>query len=270
MKKLLGLLFGALILLSACSGTETDEQGTKLQEIKDAGKIVIGTNSGYPPYEFFDTRDGKKELVGYDIDLGNKIAQELGVEVEWKDMEFDALIPSLQSGQIDIVLAGMVATDKRREVVDFSQAYFESQTVAVAMKDKVENLNSAEKLNGKKIVVQTGTTQADAAEEVAGAQVILLPGVSDTIASITTGQADVLFIAEVSAKNIVSKYPELAYSKIEGINDTLLFDGASAAIPKGQGALKAEIDKIIQSLKDSGELDEMFNKNVELWDKINK
>lgn len=269
MKKLLGLMLGVLIVLTGCGGND-DSQGKKLEQIKEAGKIVIGTNSGYPPYEFYDTSGGEKKLVGYDVDLGNKIGEKLGVEVAWKDMEFDALIPSLSSGQVDIVLAGLVDTEERRKAVDFTEAYYNTQTVAVAPKDKIDSLNSAEELKGKKIVVQVATTQADAAGGVEGAEVITLPGVSDTIASLTSGQADVLFIAEVSAKNIVAKYPDYSYSPVENIDDKLMYDGASIAIEQNQNALKAELDAVIKELKDSGELDKMFNKNVELYDKINK
>ncbi|MDF9866595.1 ABC-type amino acid transport substrate-binding protein [Bacilli bacterium PM5-3] len=269
MKKLLGLMLGLLIVLTGCGGS-SDDQGKKLDQIKENGTIVIGTNSGYPPYEFYDTTGGKKTLAGYDIDLGNAIGKKLGVKVEWKDMDFDALVPSLASGQIDIVLAGMVDTEERREAVDFTEAYYNTQTVAVAPKEKLDSLNSADKLNGKKIVVQVGTTQADAASGVKGVEVTTLPGVSDTIANLTSGQSDVLFIAEVSAKNIVAKYPDLAYSVVEGIDDKLMFDGASIALEQKQNALKSELDALIKELKDSGELDKMFNKNVELFDKINK
>ena len=274
MKKLLSLMLGALIILSGCSSTKEESTdpvaGDKLAQIQAAGKIVIGTNSGYPPYEFYDTTDGKKELVGYDIDLGNEIGKHLGVEVEWVDMDFDALIPSLATGKIDIVLAGIVDTEKRRQSVDFSEPYFNTQTVAVALKDKIGEVNSAELLKDKKIVVQVGTTQADAAAGIEGAEVISLPSVSDTIASLTSGQVDCLFIAEVSAKNIVAKYPEYTYTKVANIDDALMFDGASIALQQDQNALKAELDKVIKALKDSKELDKMFNKNVDLYDKINK
>lgn len=269
MKKFLGLMCALLIVvgLSGCGSNKASDD--KLAQIKEAGKIVIGTNSGYPPYEFYDTSNGQKKLVGYDIAIGDRIGKELGVKVEWVDMDFEALIPSLMSGKIDLVLAGMVDNAERRKSVDFSEPYFKTQTVAVAKKANISDFSSAEKLKGKTIVAQTGTTQANAAKEVAGAELITLPNVSDTVASLTSGKADALFISEVSAKNIVASYPEFSFTSVSGINDDLLYDGASAAMAQGNDSLKEVVNKVINDLKDSGELDKLFNENVALYDKLN-
>lgn len=266
MKKLLSVLLVVVLLVTGCSSNKED----KLAQIKKAGVIKIGTNSGYPPYEFYDTSDGSKKLVGYDIDLGDVISQKLGVKVEWVDIDFDALIPSLQSGKFDIILAGMVASEDRKKSVDFSQEYYHSETVVVAKKTDLEKYNDASKYEGVKVVVQSATTQEAAAKELKGVNLTSLPGVTDTITSLTSGKADCMFIAQVSAENLIKKYPELGFTSVNGLNDALKLDGASAAIPKGETALKNEIDKIISELKASKELDEMFNKNVELYDKINK
>lgn len=272
MKKILGvlLLLFLLVGISACGSSSSSDGGAKLDKIKEAGKIVIGTNSGYPPYEFYDTRDGKKELVGYDIDLGNKIAAELGVKAEFVDMEFDALIPSLTSGKIDIVLAGMVDTDERRKAVDFSDPYYDTMTVLVAKKDKIDAMASVAGLKGKTAVVQVATTQEEIAKSIDGLTITSLPTVGDTIASLTSGKADGLLIAEVSAKNIVAQFPDYTYKEIDGKTKEEMFDGASVAMNKKESNLQTEINKVIKSLKDSGELDKMFNKNVELYNEINK
>ena len=143
MKKVLSLLLviGLMFSVSGCSSNE--EPTGKLAAIQEAGKIVIGTNSGYPPYEFYDTRDNKKELIGVDIDLGNMIGEELGVEVEWKDMDFDALIPQLMAGNIDIILAGMVDTPERAENVDFTDKKEIFQLALSALKDDKESFRGA-------------------------------------------------------------------------------------------------------------------------------
>ncbi|MDR1782310.1 MAG: ABC transporter substrate-binding protein [Bacilli bacterium] len=270
MKKFLGLMLALvmMVVVTGC-GSSSDSKDNSLEKIKEAGVIKIGTNSGYPPYEFYDTSNNQKKLVGYDVDLGNAIAEKLGVKVEWVDIDFDALIGSLQSGKFDIILAGMVDTPEREKSIDFSDPYYQSQTVAVVKKADVANYKDASQYKGKTIVVQSGTTQDDTAKAVTGAKVLELPGVTDSIASLTSGKADALFIAEVSAKNIVAQYPEYTYTTIKGIDDALLNDGASIGLPKGETALKDELNSIIKELKDSGELDKMFNENVALYDKLN-
>ena len=85
--------------------------------IKDAGKIVIATNPNYAPITFKDP--ATDTLMGFDIDLGTAIAKELGVKIEWQEIAFAQMLPSLQTGRVDTVLAGMSDLPTRREVADF-------------------------------------------------------------------------------------------------------------------------------------------------------
>ena len=116
-KGLLKLALGAMsiLALAACGNTSdtADSSATdsaaattdKLQEIKDSGKLVMGTSADYPPYEWHLVKDGKDTVVGFDIDIAQAIADELGVELEVKDMDFDGLIPALSTGKIDMILS---------------------------------------------------------------------------------------------------------------------------------------------------------------------
>jgi polar amino acid transport system substrate-binding protein len=85
--------------------------------IKDAGKIVIATNPNYAPITFKDP--ATNTLMGFDIDLGTAIAKELGVKIEWQEIAFAQMLPSLQTGRVDTVLAGMSDLPTRRDVADF-------------------------------------------------------------------------------------------------------------------------------------------------------
>lgn len=268
MKKLLGLLLviGLAFSVSACSSTETATG--KLAKIQEAGKIVIGTNSGYPPYEFYDTRDNKKDLVGVDIDLGNKIGEELGVDVVWVDMEFDALIPQLMAGKIDIILAGMVNTPERAETVAFTQPYIDTYTVVVAHKDKIDSVNSVEKLNGKSVAVQVGTTQEESANAIEGLKVVSVPGVTDSITQVTSGKTDSLFIQKIVAQNIVKQYPDYTYADIQGLSREELFDGASLVMNKGEDALLSKLDGLIGGWIKDGTMDKLFQANIDLYEKV--
>lgn len=92
--------------------------------------VVLGTNAAFPPFEYVDG----KNIVGFDITMGEKIAKTAGKKLEIMDMAFDSLIPALQSGTIDFIAAGMSVTEERKKNVDFSVPYFASEQVIIVRK----------------------------------------------------------------------------------------------------------------------------------------
>ena len=100
-------------------------------EANDASKVVkLGTNAAFPPFEYVEG----KNIVGFDISMGQKIAKNAGLKLEVVDMAFDSLIPALQSGTIDFIAAGMSVNEERKKNVDFSETYFESEQVIIVRK----------------------------------------------------------------------------------------------------------------------------------------
>ena len=112
-KKVIALVI-ALVLMMSVAVASAD---TTLEKITAAGKIVMGTEATYPPYEYLDD---DANFAGCDIWLAQQIAQALGVELEIQDMDFDGIIPAVQSGLVDIGIAAFTRTDERAEVIDFS------------------------------------------------------------------------------------------------------------------------------------------------------
>ena len=113
---ILGIAASAALFVSGCSdGNKAPDQGAVqkesplMQKIKKQGKLVVGTASGYPPYEFIDTSVGEKKVIGIDMALAQKIADELGVKLEVQDMNFQALLTSLTGGKVDIAIAGIMS-----------------------------------------------------------------------------------------------------------------------------------------------------------------
>ena len=100
-------------------------------EGSSASKVVkLGTNAAFPPFEYVEG----KNIVGFDITMGQKIAKNAGLKLEVVDMAFDSLIPALQSGTIDFIAAGMSVNEERKKNVDFSETYFESEQVIIVRK----------------------------------------------------------------------------------------------------------------------------------------
>ena len=167
MKMLAGILAGLMLCVAAagCGGGS----GTADKKATDKKELVVGTNPSFAPFEFTDKKDGK--VQGFDIDLINALAKKAGYEkVTIKSIAFDGLIPSLESGNIDVSITGMSITDARKQKVNFTDPYYESGLMAVVKKDN-DAIKGLDDLKGKTIAVQLGTTGAKYAETIEGAKV---------------------------------------------------------------------------------------------------
>ncbi|MFS8581018.1 MAG: transporter substrate-binding domain-containing protein, partial [Novibacillus thermophilus] len=167
MKKTFGLIvMVSLLVMSACSQAQSDEQGaaSTIDQVLDKGKLVVGTAPGYYPFEM---KDMNGEFVGYDIDVAKAIAEALDVEVEFQQFGFDGLIPALQTGEIDMILAGMTIRGDRALSVSFSDPYHTTGQVVMLPKDDTDT-KSWEDLDqpNKKIAVSLGTTGALLAKQI--------------------------------------------------------------------------------------------------------
>lgn len=263
MKKLLMFMMVLMVAVTGCSKAEDSSKG-KLETIKANKVIKIGTNSGYPPYEFYINKDGKKELVGFEVDLANELAKELGVEVEWVDMDFDGLIPALLSNKIDVIMAGISPTPERKEKVAFTDLYVESKSVFMTKNENKDTYTSLDKVvPGTKIVVQLGTLQEKEVKKMEGVEVISLAGINDMLTYLKEGRADLLAISETSAGSIVAKNEGLMvydYNIVEEENT----DGTAICLNKGDEEFYEYLNNFIKKNKESGLIEELFAKNQKL------
>ena len=141
---------------SSASGSASE---SVLEKIKKDGKLVVGTSADYPPYEFHATVDGNDKIVGFDMDIAQEVADDLGVKLEIKDMDFDGLLVALQANKVDMVFAGMTPTEERKENADFSDIYYEATHRFILRSGEEASVKSFDDLKGKKIGVQKGSIQ---------------------------------------------------------------------------------------------------------------
>lgn len=233
-----------------------------VQKIKEKGVLVMGTSADWPPFEYVDS---KGNIVGIDVEIAKKIAQELGVKLEIKDMKFAALIEALKNGQVDIVLADMTPTAERGKVVDFSIPYYFSKGNAiVTLKEKADQIKSVDDLVGKKIGVQLGTIQEEWAKNALGgkAQIISYDRVyPEMVMALKRGDIDVMVLGDTIASALTKKMPELVIVFYAGGSRI----GAAVALPQGAWDLKYVVNKVIEQLLESGEMSKIFDNETLKW-----
>ncbi|MGO0061981.1 transporter substrate-binding domain-containing protein [Brevibacillus fluminis] len=234
----------------AASGTDSAAGGAK-------PKMVMATSADYPPYEFHDTSSGKDEIVGFDIDIANYLAKEIGFELEVKDMDFNGLLPALQSKRVDFVMAGMTPKPERLENADFSDMYYDAKNTIVSKKGS--NLKKTEDLAGKKVGVQLGSIQEGEAQELAkniqGLEVKSLNKIPEIIQELKSNRIDAAIIEDTVAKGYTESNQDLEFNVIAQSTPA----GSAVAFPKGSENV-AKFNAAIKKLKDSGELDKLIKK----------
>ncbi len=180
------------------------EMGETMAKIKKEGKIVMGVNATYAPFEFHKI-DGKDEIVGFDIELGQAIADELGVEFEVSDMSFDGLLPALATGKVDF-LPGLAYSEERAENASFTKPYHKSVQVVLVGKDKAGDITADSDLSGKTIGILKGAVQEKTfPAHYPNAKTYVLGKIPDLIAALQSGRIDGVCLDYVVA-SLYEKY----------------------------------------------------------------
>ena len=220
--------------------------------------LTMITSPDYPPYEFYETKDGERKIVGFDIDIANYIKKELGFKLKIAQSDFNGLIPALQANRADFVMAGMTPTPQRRENVDFSIIYYEAQDTIVASKSS--NLTKPEDLSGKIVGVQLGTIQEQnakqIAEKVANIKLKQLNKVPEIVQEIKAGRIDAAIVEDTVALGFVKANPDLQFNVIPSIENA---SGSAIAFPKGS-QLVQPFNDVLQKMKNNGELERLSKK----------
>ncbi len=250
--RLVSLLL-VVVLLTTMVASCKPKPKNKLEEIMDAGKIVVGTSADYPPFEFIDENNN---FDGFDIALMNEIAKRMGVEVEWQDISFDGLIGALKAGKIDAIIAAMSATPERDQEVDFTIPYLEGSDAILVAEDSDIVIDSPEDMGQYKIGVQSGTIHEQWVDEhLPDAQVSRYERADQAIMDLKSGRIDVV---------AMDYYAAQAYIQQGGIKMALKAnlsgESMAIAVPEGATELKAKLDEIITQLKDEGFIDDLAMK----------
>ena len=228
-------------------------EDSKTEPNKTGGKLVMGTNAAFPPYEFIDS-NGK--VAGIDAEIAAAVVEKLGMELEIKDMDFNSLLVALQSNTVDFVMAGMTVTEERKLAVNFSDTYATGVQVII-VKDG-SSIKSVDDLNGKMIGVQTGTTgDIYCTDEFGSDKVKQFKNGPLAIAALNNGQVDCVVIDNEPAKNFV-----LANAGLKILETEYAVEDYAAAIAKENTDLLEKFNNALVELKADGTIDKIISKYI--------
>lgn len=253
MKKFVSILLASAMLLGVvgCGGSG-DAAGSNTDNAQSE-KLVWGTNAAFEPYEYMSG----SEVVGIDAEIADAIAQKLGMEAAVENMDFDAIIPAVTTGKVDMGLAGMTVSEERLNNVNFSDPYVEAGQAIVVKEDS--DIKSAADLTGKIIGVQKGTTGdeyvSDAANGVNPASVERFSNGPDAVQSLVTGKIDAVVIDNEPAK----KLAENADGVIK-LDENLTSEEYAIAIAKDNTELLEKVNQALAEMKEDGTLQAILDK----------
>jgi len=225
------------------------------------GTLTMATSADFPPYEFYD---GDK-IVGIDAEIAAAIAQKLGMELKIEDMDFDSVIPAIQSGKADIAMSGLTVTDERKLTVDFSDSYATGvQAIVVPEKSPITSADDLAKNVGKyKIGVQLATTgdiyASDTPEKggFGSDNVEEYSKGADAILALTSGKIDAVIIDKEPAKAFVA-----ANSGLKVLDSAYVSEDYAIAVQKGNTELLGKVNDALKGLIADGTVKSIVDKYI--------
>lgn len=276
MKKLLAFLMATMMVasLAACGSTDTAaepaEEDTAAEETVEAtepaemytvteGVLTMGTNAAFPPYEYYDG----DTIVGIDAEIAAAVAEKLGLELEIQDMDFSAIVTSVQTGKVDMGLAGMTVTEERLQNVDFSDSY--AQGVQVVIVPEGSAITSVDDLfamldAGEEFLV--GTQEATtgyiyASDDFGEDYVLAYTNGATAVQALMEGKVDCVIIDNQPAQTYVSENEGLAILDTEYV-----VEDYAAAIAKENPGLTAAINAALAELTADGTIQSILDKYI--------
>ncbi len=241
MKSLLNLACAAAIALTGALFTGS----------ANAQDLIIATDTAFVPFEF---KDGDK-YTGFDIDMWEAIAKDLDLSYELRPMDFSGIIPALQTGQVDVALAGITIKPSREEVIDFSDGYYESGFLLMVSSDS--DIKGAEDLKGKTLAVKTGTSASDyATENFEGTELRKFPNIDNAYLELRTGRVDA---AMHDTPNVLYYIKKAGNGQVKTVGKQMMAQQYGIGFPKGSD-LVSKVNTVLAAMKEDGRYNAIYKK----------
>ena len=242
---------------------ERNLKDDRLEQVTESGKLLIGISPDYAPFAFMeDSKDTTKTsaadntaqtddtptCAGSDVQLGEYIAKQLGVEPLFVEMEFDDCLKAAKEGTVDLVLLGMLPKNDRKASVDFTEEYYKpGKQVLLVTEEKQKKYKDLDAFTGKTVVAQYGTLQAQLVmEQMPETYMTLIDVVSDGIEMLRSGKADAVALDEAVAEDLMKEDDDLALSALELEYEAA---GVVGGVVKDQKVFLDAVNKAIEEVK---------------------
>ncbi len=248
------------LLLNACRASSPLPlpQSPRAQELRTRGKLIIGT-ALTAPFIYHDPQTGA--YIGHDVAIAEAIAAHIGVPIEWREMAFADLLPSLQAGQIDLVIAAMYITDERSEIALFSDGYVDTG-LAMVIRQGDPDITAPNELAGRIIGVKESATGHRFAHRLQNDGISLsvraYANTQDSLEDLSAGYVDVVFNDYVNTLLYIKTHPDLR------VIDLILEPAQlGIAVQQGDTGLLALVNEVLAQLRTTGMLDTLYQQWIE-------
>ncbi len=258
MKKLLAVVLTVAMVFAftACGGGSSDENGLSTVE---AGKLHMATNAAFPPYEMTNDSGG---FEGIDVEIAEKIAAKLGLELVVDDMDFSSVLTSVQGGKADIAMAGLTVTPDRQKNVDFTDSYATGVQVVIVPEDSdIKTIDDLAK--DKMIGTQEGTTGfiycSDTPENGGFGEdhVIAYTNGATAIQALLAGKVNAVVIDSQPAKEFVAANDGLKILETEFVSEDY-----AIGVSKDNPELLEAVNNALKELIEDGTVQEILDKYI--------
>lgn len=245
---LLSVLILSAILVSGCSATKKASGDTSLEDIKSAGKLIMGLDDSFPPMGYKDS-DG--EIVGFDVDMAREMTKRMGVELELRSIDWDSKELELDNKKIDVIWNGFTITPERKEQVAFTKPYLDNIQLLVVGQDS--EVRGKADLAGKKVGVQKGSSAMKALksdEETFNSieEVVEYPENLEALMDLKIGRTHAVVVDEVLGNFYIAKDPD----SFEILEDNFGKEEFGIGLRKTDTLLLDEMNKVLDEMKDDG------------------
>ena len=246
MKKIISLIICAALCFTLVFGLTSCNKGKTLDEVKEAGELVIATSPDFPPFENLEGG----EVVGIEVEIMKLICAELGVDMKLEQIVFESVLPGVQTGKYDCGMSGITVTPERAENVLFTVPYYEAAQAIVVKADS--SISSKADLDGKKVSVQLGTTADDFCRE-EGYTVDSYEANADAKTALTSGKVEAWVVDNLTAEQMCA-----GDSSVKILSEYMTTEPYAFAFAFGSETVVEEIDKILNKLMADGTIEEIF------------
>lgn len=222
-----------------------------LTSAASAKELLVAVDTAFVPFEF---KEGG-EYIGFDIDIWDAISKELDLDYKIQPMDFNGILPAIQTRNVDVALAGITITEERQKAIDFSDGYYDSGFLIMVPTDS--DIESYEDLGGKEVAMRMGTSAAQYAEEnFKDTKIRLFPNIDNAYLELQTGRVDA---AMHDTPNVLYYIKTAGNGRVKAVGEQMMAHEYGIAFPKGS-ELVPKVNEALKTIKEDGRYNEIYQK----------